>query len=327
MNYSTYQPAYAVHLKQECAAAGISLGKPLTPTMLGAYFRAKLAAVAGAEDDKESLMQQLAVDLAVMQLEAAAAFIGVELRVDDIALVEALLRSDVEAIIGDMRLPFPVCEFVFPAGIDVPGTGRQVSAVIIFDNRLFDVDAYWADYDASIFDSVSPPDYTALTCRPEGVAAISFNCDEPISTDTMHTAGKEIDSADVKYSKAMIYLCVALCLYLQTKEGQKALEAKPATAERVHRSGVPSAVSATLKRRKSYKVLDLIPDKYYKADNAHPGNTANGGKRTHWRRLHMRSLRDERYRRNNDGSVRVIWVRPTRVGVGASSVKQIRRAA
>lgn len=42
----------------------------------------------------------------------------------------------------------------------------------------------------------------------------------------------------------------------------------------------------------------------------------HGQRVTHWRKGHFRSLRDERYKRNEDGTVKIVWVRDCIVGRG-----------
>jgi hypothetical protein len=157
----------------------------------------------------------------------------------------------------------------------------------------------------------SSPDnpHYAFLCR-----LIKNGCDDHQGVSWMRFSEGNIDTVHGKipYSEhdsnamhKMAKIVFGLCLYLQTQEGNKAMLP---CANAPKRQNVTPAEGRLLKKRSHYTIRDMITHTFREAAE-HQGGT-HMSPRTHWRKLHMRSLRDDRFKRNPDGSVRVIWIRP-----------------
>lgn len=104
-----------------------------------------------------------------------------------------------------------------------------------------------------------------------------------------------------EYSQQRIYLklCYSLCILLSNFEG-------------CLRDGLPSGRMIDLPKVFKAQTLSL-PRKY----------AERIGPQTHWRECCFRSLKHERFKRNPDGSVRVVFVRSTIVGGKSENVKTV----
>jgi hypothetical protein len=65
--------------------------------------------------------------------ELMSVLYGTSIYVKDINLIDAMLNTDIEALMGDVRLPFPVCEFVFPEHISLGISDYDISGCLICD--------------------------------------------------------------------------------------------------------------------------------------------------------------------------------------------------
>ena len=239
---------------------------------------------------------------------------GVEIVVEDKGLVEAMLRTDIEAVMSDIRTPFPICEFVFPEGIPISGLPFEVSGcllVSIGDGSLFR--KAYSKY--GVFNKEELTNGFAFFTRlvrtgkerdKDGVSWLRFMPDEPL--ENLPATISILTESDRQATRKMAYLAMGICLYFQTKEGQKALVGN-STAKK--RNNVSPAEGRALKKRRSYRVVDLIT-KTFGSQYADKGGSRASPK-AHWRKLHMRTLRSPKYRRNENGSVRAIWIMPMQV--------------
>jgi len=123
-----------------------------------------------------------------------------------------------------------------------------------------------------------------------------------------------VRDSDSKACHTLCKLCFGLCLYCQTAEGQKSLE-KFELSCRANRKGSGPTEMRAYKNRGHYLMRDLITHTFREPGPDRGGSHASP--RMHWRKLHLRTLRHERYGRNQDGSFRAVWVRPTLVNPAA----------
>jgi hypothetical protein len=239
---------------------------------------------------------------------------GVTIYVNTETLLEAVMRTNIEALMGDVRLPFPVCEFVFPEHFDI-GNGYQASGCLLADVKTAPVETLLkrSKYPWNV---VTPLEVTNVFFSrlirnnfgdTGGVSWLQFNANEPLDSVPKKVPVNKEDQIAVR---TMCRLCYGLCLYCQTAEGQKAIE--PFTlGKRAARKGAGITEMELHRKRKHYVMQDLITHTFREPCESQDGTHASP--KTHWRKLHLRTLRHEKYIRNLDGSVRAIWIKPTLV--------------
>lgn len=250
-----------------------------------------------------------------MLWEASALYRAVEIYVNDVDLIECMLRTDIEAIMGDVRLPFPICEFVFPEGIPLGYLDYELSGCLIADSKNFNIYSDWRkqfeqraiikpDGMAGEADTIFFSRLIRKGVRDgDGVSWLRFN--HTSTLDGLPTDAP-VPAEDSQANKILVRLVFGLCLYMQTEEGRKALT--PLQPCRRNNKFIGPSTVKVLGARSKYKLRDMITHGLRE-----PGDDLGGshaGPRAHWRKLHMRSLRHEKYKRNENGSIRVIWVRP-----------------
>lgn len=263
--------------------------------------------------------------------EAFWLFHGVTVIVEDTHLVEALIRTKIDAIAGDVRVPFPIVEFVFPSGIKFR-SGEEINGVILIDLEQFDVEKEWYKEDANIkrLDPRGRPlaHYAVIsrirTKDIEGdVVVHRFSKDQILyehKTDYMDEDKKE-------YIQRMAQLVMALCLYVQCCQDRNKVM-QPLKSSKPKIQGLPSKIASKVKKHKHFCIIDLLGiGREYKAiytdkdtvkGDVYPMDgitTDRASPHPHWRTWTLRSLRHKRYQRNPDGSMRVTLVRPCLVGV------------
>jgi hypothetical protein len=269
-----------------------------------------------------------AISGSVIQLlwSAMALFKGVQIFVEDRALVEMLLRANIDASTDDVYLPFPVCEFIVPRGIPLID-GYQLAGCLCADSRRFDLRKEVEKYGVWKLPYAGPAEGITVGSTLKAtdgtldkfVHSISLPQGAPVESVK---SGIEVKAASRLAMNASAKFCAALCLYLQSKEGQLALEPRTTSTKQ---NGVTPALGRQLKRRKSITIKDLITPK---RDVGMPGGGTHASPGAHWRKLHMRALRHERFNRNPDGSVRVVLVNASLVnGEGVDTVTTKRKLA
>ena len=255
---------------------------------------------------EEECLEAISSSFIDLLWSGVALFKGVQIFVEDRALVEMLLRADIDAITDDVHLPFPVCEIIVPSGI-LMVEDYQLGGFLCADTRRFSFCKEVEKFCTWQLPHNNPELGIYVSSR--------FKSIDGVSQDSIHSVdlvpGKPVASVGcatgVEGSAKLVInattrFCSALCLYLQSKEGQLALEPRSGGMKR---RGVAAALCSQLKRRKSVAVKNLItakrePGKSHGLHHASP--------KAHWRKLHMRALRHERFHRNPDGSIRVILV-------------------
>jgi len=244
--------------------------------------------------------------------EAIAYFKGVTIIVEDRELVKAMLRTEIDALIKDVKIPFPICEFVFPSGIPLGAGDYDVSGSLLCDLSYNIKKECGDEYKALYFDSEDGAARYQFMTRlfsasrgddRQGVSWLRFSSDIPLENVPLRVPVAEVDSFGLRQMARLVF---GLCLYLQTEEGTKALMPR---MKNDRRQGVCAASAKCLKKHRSYKIEDLISPKLRYEKHSRGGH--HNSPKAHWRKLHMRSLRHEKFKRNEDGSVKVIWVRPS----------------
>jgi len=259
--------------------------------------------------------------------EATALFRGVSVQVEDRNLVEAMVRTDIDALMGDVQLPFPICEFMFPPGIPIGVDDFTMPGVLLCD-LSFNLTREWSAFGPLWVQRLESRScgyqmMTRLTrsagvpADRDGVSWIRFDTDTPL--DDLPTRTVLVDPRESVALRKVVRIVFGLCLYLQTQEGRSAIEPREPTRRR----NLCAATARALRRRPSVGVKDLITHKFSGTGGGHGGH--HGSPAMHWRRLHMRSLRSEKYKRNEDGSIRVIWVKPALINALPEGVVNQRR--
>jgi len=244
--------------------------------------------------------------------EYAAISRSVTIHVTDHALIEMLLRVSMEGKLEDLRVPFPICEFVFPKGIKMESSGLELPGALLATSE-FDLEGFWDKYtnDQGILNYCRKSggkreDLFVMTVNKEtnqritGAGAVGYDLNHGVQLT------QELSDVEVDLGLQVRDLIFALCLYLQTKEGYNALIPRK---EKKRRPDTPAAIGRIVKKRPQYHIKDLITPKYQQECNELGGHHASP--KAHWRRMHLRTLRSERYKRNPDGSVRAVWVSPS----------------
>lgn len=275
-------------------------------------FQSLLSPEARAKHIARLQQRGVVIDDATMMASARVQFIGlcydmlstteaVVIHVSDKELVEALRNTDVDALIGDVMLPFPVMEFRWPddttpiilidENSDV--ATRQIER-ICKQHMKFDVDARRHDGRDHI---------TTLAIASDGeTIQLSVRKEANVLKDDRGSMLATQSDRDLIVNTTRLAFCCLL--YAQTQPG---LLVKTETKKV---DGAPPAVGRLLKKRQTYHLTPLYRSGHSGHHDTEPGDRKVRG---HWRIGHMRALRDERYKRNQDGSVKVVWVRPTRI--------------
>ena len=115
-----------------------------------------------------------------------------------------------------------------------------------------------------------------------------------------------------------------LALYIQTEEYKSTLLA-PARQQPRFRVGVSGGTAKALKRKKAFTLLNLFDKHTAEYGEANYTVLGNGHTvRPHLRKRHFRALRHPKYKRNANGSVRIIPVRATRIHASQTPEKHDR---
>lgn len=262
---------------------------------------------------------------AIYQLvwEATAFFRSTVIHVTDENLIECLMDADIDAVMSDVHLPFPICEFVFPS-TDLGIKDYVTSGSLIADESMFSAKKFWKfDWLPEKKEGRRLLHFTRLLTSDgvtdsQGVSWLRF--DPSCHLDELPKPKIKWAEHDGVACKKLARLCMSLCLYLQTKEGESALIETP----HKKREGIASNVARHYKKKQSFKIRNLITPALEYTSGSRTGTHASP--KAHWRKFHMRSLRDKRYKRNPDGSVRVIFVKPALIGASDDeAIKSERR--
>lgn len=244
-----------------------------------------------------------------MMCDILSIYKGVVLHVRDRGLVEALLRTDIDAMVADIRMPFPIVEIVYPSGIML-GDRYQISGTLMVDTSTvnFQKEFPWVKVE-QINRSGTRAGFTMVVnlLSRDGHPDIGQNVmmfGPPLAISEI-PCSPDLDAVERKAVETHARLACALFLYLQGVERSRALRRIEHNKE-MSRGMV--AMAARLDRNlPRYELLDVV-SKSQSDGISHGGHHASPD--GHWRRGHMRVLRDNRFLRNEDGSMKSIWVRP-----------------
>ena len=233
--------------------------------------------------------------------EWLAATCGVVVHVDDPQLVSALARTDVDAMISDVKLPFPIMEFQFPD--ESPANGClviDVSDPIVVKMKQDTMKRVFGyDYKNPYGDRIE----VHSSINPEQAVYLSFDRNTPLTSENGMDLGCP---GDLDRLRDVTRVAMACLLYAQT-----AHEVISSVGQQRLQQGVPSSFARVARKRKVVCIADLYGKSTPSCTIDHdPTASVKTG---HWRRGHMRALRAERFERNKDGSVKVVWVRPCQI--------------
>lgn len=252
----------------------------------------------------------------IFMMEAMNLYYGVMIHVEDANLLEALVRAKVDAVVGDVRLPFPCMEISMPSGISLY-EDYEVNGAVVMDMRYFNIQRELAKENIRIgtVDSGGRPtaDIGVLSrMKKKGTEDVDvcihrFCRDQPLRGHF----GEYLNETYQNFIYRQAELMMALMLYFQCYQDNR--EVLREVHHRPRFTGMPAAMAQIAKRRRSYHVQDMLGlSKEYERISA---GGSHASPRPHWRTWTLRSLRHERFKRNPDGSVRVILVAPHMVGV------------
>lgn len=256
--------------------------------------------------------------------EATNMFRGVVIHIEDEELVKMLLRTKMDALMGDVTFPFPICEFAFPEGIPLGVGDYQVSGALICDFKRFNLADDWKSIGDLSFIKHPSEGFSCMTrlkgmnnkLDEQGLSWIRFSPDQPLSKVPLKG---QVSAVDSKAMHKMVYLIFALGLYLQTEEGQQAL------LPRIHHKGRADMAKSLKKmhnKRKHVTIRNLLSEKF--SSSIDKGGS-HASPQTHWRKMHLRTLRDEKFKRNPDGSIRAVWVKASIVNPSEEETRTERK--
>jgi hypothetical protein len=236
---------------------------------------------------------------------------GAVIHIRDASLVEALLRTDVDAVVGDMRMPFPIVELAFPSGLRLDDE-HGVSGCLMVDMDAVSIRKEFGDsvnyMETPGLLSNKKAKYIIMS-KLRGVGGnqydevlLKFGVDEPI--DNMPKS-PDIGPGESEAISRLAKLACSLFLYLQGVDRNRAMQPLQYAREMGH--GLPARIARFERKRPRYTILDIV-SKPHGMSVVHGGHHASPD--VHWRKGHMRVLRDDRFKRNDDGSVKSIWIRP-----------------
>jgi hypothetical protein len=248
---------------------------------------------------------------------------GAVIHVRDSSLVEALLRTDVDAMVGDMRMPFPIVELAFPNGIRLDDR-YEVSGCLMVDMEAVNIKREFGDSLNYIEErgllSDKKARYIIMSAlrfvgsgEPADEVLLKFGPEEPIDDMPSSPDMRPDESSAIS---RLAKLACSLFLYLQSVDRNRAMQPLQYAREMGHR--LPAAMARMEKRRPRYAIRDILTKPRSKSAE-HGGHHASP--EVHWRKGHMRVLRDERFARNEDGSVKSIWIRPCLISAGDDEQK------
>jgi len=263
-------------------------------------------AINAAADRIEQADPDGRVKLMNLGLQAECFFNAVAIHVDSNELIDALLRTDYKGELGDIHVPFPMIEFCFPDGISVQMSEEELRPFLLIHPAGTEIGAGliahgWGDEDDLIlvFQDIKNHRECSVDLR------LSQSLQENISRITCDLVSRKTIPQQVGLFQTIAKLAFALLLYIQAME-EKALS-EPATP--VKTRGGSRRTRDRRKKRRQLKITPLIPKRKSRS-RAKSSSSKKWAQRRHWRKGSWRMLNAPRYKRNSDGSPRVIWVPP-----------------
>lgn len=249
---------------------------------------------------------------------------GVTIHLSDRQFVEDLVSTDIDdSMVCDVHLPYRVMEITIPRGIKVPGTAYEFSAMILIDYdktgfpknsfRLAGSVGIHTHIRVAIDDKTPPEEAWVMTVwdkswTVEKNMAPAVDISDPyIPKGLKKTTTAE--SLDL-FRKESMHLALAAMLYFQSSEEQGAV-LHPLGQVKGHWNGFKQEIRDHNEKVKHFRAVDITKKNQGGTDNGYNGRALETG---HWRRHHMRMLRDTRFRRNPNGSIRTVWVKASWIG-------------
>lgn len=270
--------------------------------------------------DSQVANRMVADTTTIFLLEAFSLFYGVVIHVEDKALVEALIRTKVDAVVGDVRLPFPIMEFTFPEGIKFGGE-YELNGALMVDLDQFGVqkELNRRGLDIGKVDARGRPlaNIAVLSRVRKNGAEDEDVCIHRFCHDMVIMEGDEtyLPKDEAAYIQHIAVFLLSLLLYVQCYEKkEEVLQPRENSIRMPH--GVPANMASLARKRKSYQIHDLLGmgRAYVQEEHTNGGGT-HASPKPHWRTWTLRSLRHEKFKRKADGSIRIIMVKPCMVGV------------
>lgn len=233
------------------------------------------------------------------------------------ALSEALYDSKINFCLRYLRLPYSICEINFEEGMTIPGTSIQAPGILVVAKPSqaaidsmdrFVKKASGTHLNAESYRTLFSMRYTL----PEGDLpdelrpTYTFNVDWEKNADkeiedvileapTLATADEALTDQEKGQQASLLRMVMGALCYLSIENAEK----QETKAFNRPRMGVPPSCTIL---GKNYKEIPR-----------------------HMRKGHVRHLRDERYKRDEDGNVRIVWVREHEVGGGDEELRDPKR--
>ena len=247
---------------------------------------------------------------------------GVTVHIEDVNLIKVLMKSKFDSMLADVKIPFPVIEFAFPINISL-FDDYEISSVVLYDRSNINMSAIGFD------DDLSDDTDVIIKASVQKIGEHEFNPIRWIYNKNLdiETNSHNISSEDNLTDKIMIphfRLIMALLLYCQYHQDQRAL--MPLQKNNNKAFSTKRKIKENDKKRKHKKIVNLLPDMEKKAKSEHQGGT-HSSPTPHQRGYVWRTLRHSKFKRNPDGSCKVIMIKPCIVGLKSqnSSIKSDRK--
>jgi len=252
-----------------------------------------------------------------VSLEAMALDDSVVIHVPDRQLVEDLMDTDIDALVADVHMPYPVMEITVPAGISISGTEYELSSMMVFDLDVCIPEKYRGELTRQVdvcFNLRRRNDTRPISqmmwveARWKKDQTVKENLAGEIQASRTPDVSMQ---GEIKTTNTHTNFVFALMLYFQTVETQNAVMER---LQAVHGQwpGFNRGRREQDSRRRHFKVIDITaPKKLAGHDLSSAPHTSPCG---HRRRSHLRVLAHAKYKRNPNGSLKSVWVRSTWVG-------------
>lgn len=224
------------------------------------------------------------------------------------ALAEALYESKINFCLKYLRLPYSICEICFEEGMSLPGTNIQVPGVLVVAKpsqasteamERFVKHATGTSLDVKSYRNLFSMRYVMPEeGMPEDLrTTYSFNVDFEENGDKeiedviqhapdMQNVDAPLNQEEKKRQTALMRLVIGALCYLSIENAEK----EDVKSFNRPRMGIPPSCTIL---GKNYKEIAL-----------------------HMRKGHVRHLRHERFDRDEDGNIRMIWIHEHEVGGG-----------
>jgi hypothetical protein len=243
---------------------------------------------------------------------------GVVLHLSDLSLIEACRNSILppELTLDDFHLPFPFIEVRFHEDSGLP---PAFAVNIQHPDYLEMRDTAWGDWGnwRLVQDEWAGAWVLASAeMRPgamEHVRSMSVESSRPL-VEQMAYSPRSVATDEELNETREVFKILCLSLLLRWEE----------STQRVPKSvrGLPAPAARRIERRRH---MNLMPPKLYTnyQQDAHHSTPTDHHVNAHWRRAHFRVLAHARYKRDEQGRPRVLFIAPTAIHGGGKSERRI----